>query len=309
MSNRLGELPSLDLLRSFAAVARRMSVTEAAADLFLTQPAVSRQLHALEADLGMPLFHRRHRALELTAEGERLFRLVDPWLDQLADHVAALRERQRSPALTITSTIGITGLWLLPRLGEFQAAHPDVDVRVSAGNRLVDLQRDGVDLALRYCPPALVPRGAQALFEERIVPVASPSLGLASDFEANDIGRLTLLEYDELAAGWLCWPDWLKAMGLARERPRARIAFNQYDQLIFAALAGQGVALGRAPLVADFVAAGRLVPLRVASAPVQPDYAYWLVERAGGESQARADFVRWLRAEAAKTRSLYTSSV
>ena len=306
MDNPLARLPSLDLLRGFVAVARRLSVTQAAADLFLTQSAISRQIRALEDHLGLPLFHRRHRALALTADGERLFRLADAWLTQLGEQLDGLRQRAARPPVTLTSTIGAVSLWLLPRLGDFQALHPGLDVRVSAGNRLVDLEREGVDLALRYGPAERQPPGAIRLFDEHIVAVASPALGLDACLERNPVAGLTLLEHDEAGRAWLNWADWLAALGLrgARAKPRARLAFNQYDQVIFAALAGHGVALGRAPLVASMLADGRLMALRCAKTPLQPDFAYWLIQRQGGETASRRPLVDWLLAEAEGTRAL-----
>ena len=267
MDNALARLPSLDLLRGFVAVARRLSVTQAAADLFLTQSAVSRQIRALEDHLGRPLFIRQHRALALTADGDRLYRLSDAWLTQLGAQIDALRQRTGLPPVTLTATIGAVSLWLLPRLGEFQAAHPGIDVRVSAGNRLVDLEREGVDLALRYGAAASQPPGALRLFDEQMLVVASPSLGLQPELEANDFNQITLLEYDEAARPWMDWTDWLASLGLsaAQAKPRARLAFSQYDQVIYAALAGHGVALGRAPLVAAMLADGRWPADRLAA--------------------------------------------
>ena len=306
MDNPLARLPSLDLLRGFVAVARRLSVTQAAADLFLTQSAVSRQLRALEDHLGLPLFHRRHRALELTADGDRLFRLADAWLTQLGEQLDGLRQRSVLPPVTLTATIGAVSLWLLPRLGEFQAAHPGIDVRVSAGNRVVDLEREGVALALRYGPAARQPPGALRLFDEQMVAVASPSLGLSAALARNDFLTLTLLEYDEADRPWLNWTDWLASVGLvgAAARPRTRLGFSQYDQVIFAALAGHGVALGRAPLVAAMLADGRLMALHPARAPLQPDFAYWLIPRQGADTASRRALVAWLIDEAARTRAL-----
>lgn len=304
MDNALSRLPSLDLLRGFVAVARRGSVTLAAADLFLTQSAVSRQIRGLEEHLGLPLFHRRHRAIELTADGERLFRLADAWLTQLAEHLDALRQRSADAPVTLTSTIGAVSLWLLPRLGDFQARHPAIDVRVSAINRVVDLEREGVDLALRYGPTQRPPDNALRLFDERIVVVASPALGLHAELERNDFSQLTLLEYDELSRPWLRWSEWLRALGMGRVKPRARMGFSQYDQVIFAALAGHGIALGRAPLVAQLLADGRLVALQPRGEPLASDYSYWLIQRRGSETPSRRLFVDWLCQEAERTRAL-----
>ena len=308
MNNALARLPSLDLLRGFVAVARRLSVTQAAADLFLTQSAVSRQIRALEDHLGRPLFIRQHRALALTADGDRLYRLSDAWLTQLGAQMDAMRQRTGLPPVTLTATIGAVSLWLLPRLGEFQAAHPGIDVRVSAGNRLVDLEREGIDLALRYGPAISQLPEALRLFDEKMVVVASPALGLQPELEANDLARLTLLEYDDAARPWMDWTHWLAALGLsaAQAKPRARLTFSQYDQVIYSALAGHGVALGRAPLVAAMLADGRLMALRPRTPPLPPDFAYWLIPRQGADTASRQQLVAWLLEEAERTRALVT---
>jgi DNA-binding transcriptional LysR family regulator len=297
----MDRLPPLDLLRGFVAVARRMSVTQAADDLHLTQSAVSRQLRALEEHLGLPLFLRKHRGLTLTSEGERLYRQADSWLQQIASEFASLRRSGTPAPVNISASVGATALWLLPRLGRFQQLHPEVDVRVSASNRVVDLERDGVDLALRYAPAARVPPGAMHLFGEAVLPVASPSLKLDPRFERNELPQLTLLEFEEVMSPWLRWGDWLRALGLERAKPRAHLILTQYDQVIYSALAGHGVALGRLPLVSSMLADGRLVVLRSTAPPEPPDYAYWLLQRPHNPNPAVARFVDWLRAEAADT--------
>lgn len=305
MNHPLHQLPSLDLLRGFVAVARRMSITLAAADLFLTQSAVSRQIRSLEEELGVALFERRHRGIALTPAGERLFRHADAWFDQLGEVLASLRPADAAAPVTVTSTIAVTTLWLLPQLGRFQSAHPALDVRVAAGNRVVaDLQREGVDLALRYCTREQAPPRAEHLFDERIVPVASPSLGLRRVAGAAALRRLTLLEYEDVARPWLQWNGWLQAAGKTPVGPLGRLRFNQYDQVIQSALAGHGVALGRAPLIAPMLADGRLVAVEGLSAPARPDYAYWLILREGTPPVAALRFADWLREAARETRAL-----
>lgn len=302
MKTPLARLPSLDLLRGFVAVARRMSITQAAQDLFLTQSAVSRQIKGLEDHLGTALFRRTHRAIALTAEGERLFRLADPWFTQLGELLETLRAGQQPAPVTITATVGVTSLWLLPRLGDFQAAHPALDVRIAAGDRVLDLGREGVELALRYSRRESVPPGAERLFDERMVPVASPALGLHRSALPGRLGELVLLEYEDVSRPWLRWNDWLEASGLGSLRPRGHLRFNQYDQVIFAAVAGQGVALGRLPLIAPMLHDGRLVALPGLSSPGESDYAYWLIARDDAipvHAQILAD---WLRQAAHETR-------
>ena len=137
MSAPLVRLPSLDLVRGFVAVGRRMSITLAAQDLCLTQSAVSRQIHALEDALGIKLLVRGHRSIAFTPEGERLFRSADSAVQQLQDVVGELKGPIGRRMVTITSTMGLTGLWLMPRLGNFLQRHPEIEVRVSANSRAV----------------------------------------------------------------------------------------------------------------------------------------------------------------------------
>ena len=213
MSAPLVRLPSLDLVRGFVAVGRRMSITLAAQDLCLTQSAVSRQIHALEDALGLKLLVRGHRSIAFTPEGERLFRSADSAVQQLQDVVGELKGPTGRQTVTITSTMGLTGLWLMPRLGNFLQRHPEIEVRVSANSRAVDLKAEGIDLAIRYGAPGTLPEGAELLFEESIVPVAHPSLGLTALDSPEALAGQVLLEFDGPFRPWLQWSEWLASQG------------------------------------------------------------------------------------------------
>jgi len=247
MSNPLLNLPPLDALRGFVAAARRMSITAAAQDLYLTQSAVSRQIQALEERLGTPLLVRGNRQIALTEAGMQLFALASPWLDQLADLTTSIRRGVPAAPVTISASIGVASLWILPRLGAFQAAHPDIDLRVETSNRVMDLKQEGIDLAIRYSPADNVPAGAVRLFAEDIVPVASPAVAATAFASDAALAEHVLLELHDKAHTFLHWGPWLKAYGIT-QRPRGTLYFNQYDQLIQAAIEGNGVALGRTPL-------------------------------------------------------------
>jgi len=298
MPNRLLDLPPLDLLRSFVAVGRRMSITLASQDLCLTQSALSRQMQALESFLGHPLLVRGHRSIEFTSEGRCLFRSADAMLEQLGDLVASMRPPEGRQAVTISASIGVTSLWILPRLNAFQQAAPQIDVRVAASNRFVDLEREQVDLALRYCRPEDVPAGAWRLFDEELVPVAHPALGVTAIEDAVQLRRQVLLEFDDVSRPWLQWAHWLRGKG----KPKGMLRFNQYDQVVQAALAGQGVALGRLELVRPLLEQGKLV---VASALpcAASDYVYCLIAREGNASRDAVVVRDWILAEAAKAAS------
>ncbi len=303
MPNRLIDLPPLDLLRTFVAVGRRMSITLAAQDLCIVQSAVSRQVQALEAALNCRLFVRSYRSIEFTPEGRHLFRSADPMLEQLGSVIGTLRPPGERPCITITASIGLTTLWLLPRLGAFQRNAPDIDVRVAATNRVMDLERDGMDLALRYCPDALAPQGATRLFSELLVPIAHPSLAVTAIEDAAQLRRQVLIDYDDSSRPWLQWKNWLREAGhKASSGGAGRLLFNQYDQVVQATLAGQGVAMGRLALVNNLLAEGKLA-LATNRPPVATDHGYCLLTRQSAGSPAQQVVRDWILDEAVKTQA------
>jgi len=300
MQNELLSLPPLDALRGFVAVARRMSITLAAQDLCLTQSAVSRQVQSLEEHLGTPLLVRRHRAIALTDAGERLFVLASPWLGRLAEYTQSLKEEGRKRPVTITASIGVTALWLLPRLGSFQAAHPHIDVRVAANNRILDMAEEGIDIAIRYSKESLVPHGALRLFGEAVVPVASKAVAAKAFKSPAALLQQVLLELDEGGVPWLHWSDWLSAKGFGHAKPKGTLRFNQYDQVIQAAIEGHGVALGRLALVQPMLRDGRLVAQREAQVDVE-NRAYWLVHASEAPREDVQVFSAWIAQEAKRS--------
>jgi LysR family transcriptional regulator, glycine cleavage system transcriptional activator len=298
LSTTLSQLPSLDLVRGFVAVGRRMSITLAAEDLCLTQSAVSRQVRALEARLGSKLLVRGHRSISLTSEGERFFRVADATMRELQEVVGAVRVGSVTRPVTIASSIGVTGLWLLPRLGEFLRRHPNIDVRISATNELSDLRSEELDLAIRYCPPEAAPPGARRLFGETVAPVAHPTLGLAAIQTPQVLDAHVLLEFDGEYRPWFRWNEWLIKQGWEEVKPKAVLRFNQYDQTIHAAIAGQGIALGRMELLAPALADGRLTKVSLPHPGPITSHAYWLIRTS---SAARSDVeavVHWINEEA-----------
>lgn len=286
MSPPLPRLFSLDLIRGFVAVGRRMSITLAADDLCVTQSAVSRQIRTLEDMLGVKLLTRGHRSIAFTPEGDRLFRSANGAIQQLQDAVGEISVNGARQPVTITCTIGIAGLWLLPRLRGFQQDHPDIDVRISATDRVEDLRGEGIDLAIRYCTEETASEGAVKLFGETVAPVANPALALAALDSPDILERHSLLEFDNPNFPWLRWQEWLASQGWVTVKPKSTLRFNQYDQVISAAIAGQGIALGRLKLLSPMLSDGRLRELTGPRAGPTTSHAYWLIQ---ARAQPRPD--------------------
>lgn len=301
MSIDLHQLQPLDALRGFVAVGRLQSITLAAEQLCLTQSAVSRQIAALETRLGTALFVRGHRSIRFTADGARLFQQVDPAFAQLQHAMGELLRLQERQPVTVTASIGMAALWLLPRLARFQSQYPDIDVRVAASDKVLDLRADGIDLALRYCADSAAPTGSVRLFSETLVPVAASPMAAGRTL-AQLLNGGVLLEFDAPRHPALHWSQALRHRGLDPRQARSTLRFNQYDQVIQACLQGQGLALGRLALVAPLLADGRLQALEPIEQGTPLDDAYWLMARPGPQSAHAKALADWLCAEAAATR-------
>jgi len=303
MSTRL---PSLDLLKGFEAVARHLSFTKAAAELFVTQSAVSRQVKQLEDHLGVRLFERRTRAVVLTEAGYLYYRELAPLLKQLGDVTQKIAAARAVQSVRVTATLTFSSLWLVPRLGSFQEKHPDMHVHVVADNVVRDLVRDDFDVAIRYCAKADAGADAIELFGERLTPVCSPRLLADRPLRRfEDLNEFVLIHFHDLEgrAPWLSWEHALGEAISANVRGKGAAYFSHYDQAIRAARSAQGVALGRLPVIDALIDEGELVaPLGSASAFTLTDRAYWLIVAAGRESKHEvALFVAWLREQAARS--------
>lgn len=296
-------LPSLDLLKGFEAAARNLSFTKAAAELFVTQSAISRQVKSLEDQLGMALFRRRHRELLLTEQGQALYKATGQALQLLRDATGALRARP-SGMITVTTTVGFAALWLVPRLNEFMRAHPGIDVRLAAATRVQDLEREGIDLAIRYCAPAMAGIKAVRLFGERVFPVCAPSVLKGHALKSpQELSLHVLLHYDDPARRfpWLQWDVWFELVKAQNVIPAGMLRFSHYDQLIQAALEGQGIALGRSPLVDRWIKQGKLIQPFGKRYPTSlaGSRAYFIIVAQGSEARPEvAAFSRWLQDQA-----------
>ena len=303
MRNR-NALPALDLLVGFEAAARHLSFTKAGEELFLTQSAVSRQIKELEEQLGVELFQRRHRALALTDAGKLFYASAAQVLTTMRAATDRLRAQAGKKGLSVTTTHSFAALWLIPRLAGFTRSHPGIDVRIMADTRVQDLDRDGLDLAVRHGPASLAGSNAVRLMGERVFPVCSPKLLKDKSKplrEPQDLRYHCLLQYDDPEGRhpWLHWKTWLEVERIADLRPAGTLSFSGYEQIIPAAVAGHGVGLGRTPLVKDLLASGELVAPFKSSA--DPARAYYAVVSKSAEGRPEvAEFVAWLKQEAGK---------
>ncbi|MFN3377457.1 MAG: LysR substrate-binding domain-containing protein [Burkholderiaceae bacterium] len=293
--------------RTFLAVARHLNFRAAADELALTQSAISRQIQALEEEVGVPLFLRHTRAVELTSAGAQLQRAVGPALERIDLAVRQVRHSAGRRSVSLTTWASFASMWLIPRMEDFQRQNPGIDLRIDASDAAVDLDTADVDLVLRYTQPDRVPAHAVHLFDEQLTPVASPWLLKNHAVQrGEDLAHCALIEAGDTHRSahlqWLSWRRWLDTQGCPKLEPVRWLYFNYAHQIVQAALAGQGLALARMPLVADALAAGDLVevmPTRRLDSPL----AYWLLvsPRSSGRPEVQA-FEAWLLREAQRTR-------
>jgi LysR family glycine cleavage system transcriptional activator len=286
-------LPPLSSLRAFEAAARHLSFTRAAGELHVTQAAVSHQVKALEDWLGLKLFRRQNRNVFLTEAGQAYLPAVREAFDGLAEATRRLRQRDGESKLTVTVTLSFAAKWLMPRLGRFRRLHPEIEFRIDATDRNVDLAREEMDVGLRYGAGSWPGLASRRLLNEELFPVCSPALA-AELKRPEDLARHTLL-HDEMRQDWRMW---LLAAGVASVDPTRGPSFNNSAMCVQAAIDGEGVALGRSALVAADLAAGRLV--RPFAVHLPTEFAYYVVftPQAGELPRVKA-FVDWLTAEAA----------
>lgn len=293
----------LDLLHTFEVAARRLSFTLAGEELFLSQSAVSRQIQQLEESLGVPLFERRHRALVLSEAGRIMQRAVQDSLERLRDAAARVRSATAPRQVTVTCTPGFASFWLIPRLPRFTAAHPQVDVRISATLDMIDLSLGSVDVAVRFVPSAS--GEGVALFEEEVQPMCAPRLLRDTRRPLRvpaDLEHHTLLTVEMRDAPLTVdWQPWLQLMGLKGVQMAHTMRFTQYSDAVTAAVAGQGVVIGRLPLLADLLRRKDLVALFDSAAASRRGYFVSLAPQAAHNTDAQ-DFARWLHAEAEQLR-------
>jgi LysR family transcriptional regulator, glycine cleavage system transcriptional activator len=291
----LRRLPPLNALKAFEAVARSESVTRAARELSVTQGAVSQQVKALEATLGVKLFNRERQRLVMTEAGREYLAVVRDALDRIAVGTERLVQRQSSGVLTVSTSPDFAAKWLVHRLGRFAEAHSDIDLRVSATMNHVDFAREDVDLAVRHGDGNWAGLDVVRLCSEELFPVCSPKLlsGRNRITKASDLLRFPLLRLDD----WKTWARWFDAAGVTTPVVPGPV-LNRASMLIDAAVDGQGVALARTTLAAWDLVNGRLV--RPIDVSLRLSNTYWIVcPKATSALPKITLFREWLLTEAA----------
>jgi len=292
-------LPPLNALKAFEAAARCESFTRAAEELCVTQGAVSHQVKALEAELGLKLFNRERQGLVITEAGRNYFEIIRDVLDRIAAGTERLLQRQSAGTLTVSTSPNFAAKWLVHRLGPFAESHPGIDLRVSASLHHVDFAREDVDLAIRHGDGEAPGLNVTRLCAEELAVVCSPKLleGRNGLRKPADLARHKLLHINDRTD----WVRWLDRAGVRDIDLTRGPVLNQASMALDAAVDGQGVALARTALATWDLIAGRLVrPFKLSLAV---PYAYWIVcPRATAKLPKIAAFREWLLAEAAEDR-------
>ncbi len=294
-------------LRAFEAVARHLNFRAASEEMALTQSAVSRQIQSLEEEVGVSLFLRHTRAVELTSAGAQLLLAVTNALPRIDNAIRQIRQTAGRRSVALTTFASFASMWLIPRLEQFQRDNPDIDIRIDASDQTLDLETADVDMALRYGPMASMPPKAIRLFGEQLTPVVSPWLLKSGGAlkKPADLVNYALIEAGDAHQThleWLTWRRWFDEHGQAKLQPKRWLYFNYAYQMVQAALTGQGVVLARLPMVAEALSNGDLVePLP--NLRMDSPMAYWLI--VGPRSDHRPEikaFCEWLMAQSKATR-------
>src|SRR6266850_7454028 len=292
----LRRLPPLNALKAFEAAARSESFTRAAEELSVTQGAVSHQVKALEATLGIKLFNREHQQLVITEAGRDYLAVIRDALDRVAVGTERLVQRQSSGSLTISTSPDFAAKWLVHRLARFAEAHPDIDLRVSATMHHVDFAREEVDLAVRHGDGNWAGLHVERLSGEQLFPICSPKLVDGRRLsKPADVLKFPLLHLDTRND----WPTWLDAAGVPDAEVPHGPVMNRASMLIDAAVDGQGIALARTTLAAWDLINGRL--FRPFTEALRLSKTYWIVCPKATAMLPKVKKARdWLLAQAAE---------
>jgi LysR family glycine cleavage system transcriptional activator len=272
MVRRFYSLPSLSALAAFEAAARHLSLTKAADELNVTPGAISKQVRTLEDELGNPLFLRRHRALELTREGETLAGALREGFDRISSTFRQVKASGGQTSVTIGSTMAMAHLWLIPRMSAFWSSHQDIVVDHVISDHPHGLDRPDIDLRLRYGDGEWPDELSAKLYDDRILPLVSPDFAREHPVETiDDLSKLQLLSVEGIDWDWTTWADFFEELGSRNKALNVR-RFNSHVIALQAARSGQGVVLGWASQAAPLLESGDLVPLGTAEIVAPQSY-------------------------------------
>lgn len=305
--------PGLRSLRAFDAAATHLNFTRAADVLGVTPAAISHQIKELEALLGTALFTRTSRSMRLTREGDILHTAAHESLEVLSRALLRIKRLENRQQIRVSASPSLAAKWLVPRLERFLAEHPGADVRVDVSHSTVDFDREDVDIAIRFGEGKYPGLRSDLLFQDKVFPVCNPRIITKEKplKTPRDLLRHTLIHLDWEAQGspWPNWKMWMKAAGVSDFDDRAGLHFGQTSYAVQAAIDGLGVALGDSNLVADDLAAGRLVKPFELSLRAPKSFAYFVISRADTADAPLVDAFRdWCLAEAQKTESRVAES-
>lgn len=299
MPNLRRSIPSMSALATFEAAARLSSFTNAAAELGVTQAAVSRQIKLLEDDLNIRLFVRANRRVVLTAEGAALATNVSNAFGSMAEMIETIRQPVAENVVQIGASLAFSHFWILPRLTAFRLQHPEIKLKLIADDSITDLRRDKLDVAFRFGKPPFADAKSLASTPDEVFPVCSPSLLGAYAMTARDADllKLPLIASDIVNPSWLTWRAWAQGLGMSiavgQASDRSVLRFNHYTDTIQAAVNGQGVALGWSTLLRGHLQEGRLVRLGQQSLTLDERY-HLLVPLGRPQSGSASIFADWV---------------
>jgi DNA-binding transcriptional LysR family regulator len=287
-------LPPLNALVAFDAAATSISFTQAAAKLYVTQGAISRQIRSLEESLGVELFDRQQRQVRLTAAGREYHLHIADALSKISTATFAVKNPVQEAQIIIAASHAVASLWLMPRIAEYSRAYPDTDIRLLVTDNVFEVDAADFDCCIGFSTATPKAHQVDRLFSERVFVVSSPDfLAQHSELSPQELLATRQLVLDNPIIGWFNWPDWFKGLGMLPVVPQHKVTFSHYNMLIQAAQQGQGVALAWDHLLTDYLETGSLVKVFDYTLDTEAGF-YLMTSLAGSKKQSLDEFRLWL---------------
>lgn len=294
MPLNIKSLPPLNALVAFDAAATSASFTQAAAKLFVTQGAISRQICSLEKSLGIDLFDRKKRQVRLTVVGREYHQHIANALNEISMATFAIKNPVQTTQITIAASHAVASLWLMPRITEYLRAYPDIDIRLLVADNVLEVDATDFDCSIGFSAVEPIAYRVDHLFSQRVFVVSSPEfLAQHKLLSPKDLLATRQLVLDNPTIGWFNWPDWFKGMDMSPVVPQHKVIFSHYNMLIQAAQQGQGVALAWDHLLSDYLATGSLVKAFDQTLDTEASF-YLMTSAMGSKKQALDNFRLWL---------------